>query len=59
MDGQHPAIPAMTFPAAVLAQSEIWDEEKRSVLKKPTYKKKDLDTRRSKVIPVLVLRYIN
>lgn len=47
-DGQHPAIPAMTFPAAILAQSEIWDEEKRSVLKKPTYKKKDLDTRRSK-----------
>ncbi|KAG2087135.1 ribonucleases P/MRP protein subunit POP1-domain-containing protein [Suillus discolor] len=48
MDGQHPATPAMTFPAAILAQSEIWDEEKRSALKKPTYKKKDLDARRSK-----------
>ncbi|KAG2038684.1 ribonucleases P/MRP protein subunit POP1-domain-containing protein [Suillus americanus] len=43
-----PANPVMTFPAAILAQSEIWDEEKRSVLKKPTYKKKDLDARRSK-----------
>lgn len=45
-DVQRPAV--MTFPAAILAQSEIWDEEKRSVLKKPTYKKKDLDARRSK-----------
>ncbi|KAG0698380.1 ribonucleases P/MRP protein subunit POP1-domain-containing protein [Suillus ampliporus] len=44
---QHAVTPAMTFPAAILAQSEIWDEEKRSALKKPTYKKKDLDTRRS------------
>ncbi|KAG1733032.1 ribonucleases P/MRP protein subunit POP1-domain-containing protein [Suillus paluster] len=41
------AAPAMTFPATILAQSEIWEEEKRSALKKPTYKKKDLDTRRS------------
>jgi ribonuclease P/MRP protein subunit POP1 len=49
----------MTFPAAILAQSEIWDEEKRSALKKPTYKKKDLDMRRSKVSPALVLRYTN
>ncbi|KAG1861722.1 ribonucleases P/MRP protein subunit POP1-domain-containing protein [Suillus subalutaceus] len=47
-DGQHLAAPVMTFPAAILAQSEIWDEENRSVLKKPTYKKKDLDARRSK-----------
>ncbi|KAG2135049.1 ribonucleases P/MRP protein subunit POP1-domain-containing protein [Suillus cothurnatus] len=47
-DGQHPAKQVMTFPAAILAQSEIWDEEKRSVLQKPTYKKKDLDARRSK-----------
>ncbi|KAG2343311.1 POP1-domain-containing protein [Suillus weaverae] len=46
-DGQ-PVTSEMTFPAAILAQSEIWDEEKRSVLKKPTYKKKDLDARRSK-----------
>ncbi|KAG2092407.1 hypothetical protein BD769DRAFT_331952 [Suillus cothurnatus] len=47
-DGQHPAKPVMVFPAAILAQSEIWDEEKHSVLQKPTYKKKDLDARRSK-----------
>lgn len=58
-DSQLPATPAMTFPAAILAQSEIWDEEKRSALKKPTYKKKDLDMRRSKVSPALVLRYTN
>ncbi|KAG2357597.1 POP1-domain-containing protein [Suillus spraguei] len=45
-DSQRPAV--MTFPAAILAQSEIWDEEKRSGLKNPTYKKKDLDARRSK-----------
>ncbi|KAI9566167.1 ribonucleases P/MRP protein subunit POP1-domain-containing protein [Boletus coccyginus] len=36
------------FPTAVTAQSEIWDEEKRGSLKKPKYKKKDLDDRRSK-----------
>jgi ribonuclease P/MRP protein subunit POP1 len=49
----------MTFPAAILAQSEIWDEEKRSALKKPKFKKKDLDERRSKVNPTLglVLEY--
>ncbi|KAG2108779.1 hypothetical protein BD769DRAFT_1498920 [Suillus cothurnatus] len=35
-------------PAAILAQSEIWDEEKHSVLQKPTYKKKDLDAHHSK-----------
>ncbi|KAG2084953.1 hypothetical protein BD769DRAFT_1536770, partial [Suillus cothurnatus] len=38
----------LTFPATILAQSEIWDEEKRSVLHKPMYKKKDFDTRHSK-----------
>lgn len=36
------------FPTALTAQSEIWDEEKRGSLKKPKYKKKDLDDRRSK-----------
>jgi len=41
----------MAFLAAILAQSEIWDEEKHSVLQKPTYMKKDFDTRRSKVSP--------
>jgi len=43
----------MTFPAAILAQSEIWDEEKRSAIEKPKFKKKDLDERRSKVKPFL------
>ncbi|OJA10580.1 hypothetical protein AZE42_04637 [Rhizopogon vesiculosus] len=47
-NNQHAATPAMTFPAAILAQSEIWDEEKRSALEKPKFKKKDLDERRSK-----------
>ena len=50
---QHVATPAMTFPAAILAQSEIWDEEKRSAIEKPKFKKKDLDERRSKVKPFL------
>ncbi|KAG8214891.1 hypothetical protein J3R82DRAFT_10062 [Butyriboletus roseoflavus] len=39
---------AFHFPTALTAQSEIWDEEKRGSLKKPKYKKKDLDDRRSK-----------
>ncbi|KAI9566164.1 hypothetical protein HD554DRAFT_2040402 [Boletus coccyginus] len=37
------------FPTAVTAQSKIWDEEKRGSLKKPKYKKKDLNDRCSKV----------
>ena len=49
----------MTFPAAILAQSEIWDNEKRSGLQKPKFKKKDLDARRSKVKPHLLLSYWN
>ncbi|KAH0832348.1 hypothetical protein J3R83DRAFT_13364 [Lanmaoa asiatica] len=40
--------PTLIFPAALTARSEIWDEEKRGTLKKPKYKKKDLDDRRSK-----------
>ncbi|KAF8120269.1 ribonucleases P/MRP protein subunit POP1-domain-containing protein [Boletus edulis] len=40
--------PAFIFPTALTAQSELWDEEKRGSLKKPRYKKKDLDERRSK-----------
>ncbi|TBU44510.1 POP1-domain-containing protein [Dichomitus squalens] len=40
--------PASTvFPSACLAQSQIWDEDVRMVLRKPRYKKKDLDQRRS------------
>ena len=37
------------FPSACLAQSQIWDEDVRMVLRKPRYKKKDLDQRRSNV----------
>ena len=41
--------PPAIFPDGLTAQSEIWDEEKRGSLKKPKFKKKDLDDRRSKV----------
>ncbi|KAG9308789.1 hypothetical protein JVU11DRAFT_11414 [Chiua virens] len=40
--------PVFTYPSALIAQSEIWDEETRGSLKKPKYKKKDIDERRSK-----------
>ncbi|KAF9233375.1 ribonucleases P/MRP protein subunit POP1-domain-containing protein [Melanogaster broomeanus] len=40
--------PAFIFPTALIAQSEIWDEGKRGGLKKPKYKKKEIDERRSK-----------
>ncbi|KIJ61144.1 hypothetical protein HYDPIDRAFT_97259 [Hydnomerulius pinastri MD-312] len=43
----HPS-PAFIFPSALTAQSEIWDAEKRGGLKKPKYKKKDIDERRAK-----------
>jgi len=45
-----PAIPSssLIFPSSVIAQTEIWDEGQRDMLKKPKYKKKDLDERRSK-----------
>ncbi|KAF8635812.1 hypothetical protein AX15_000014 [Amanita polypyramis BW_CC] len=39
---------AVTTPSAQLAQSEIWDESVRLKLKKPRYKKSELDLRRSK-----------
>ena len=38
------------LPSISLAQSEIWDSQKRDGLKAPRYKKKDLDERRSKVL---------
>ena len=38
------------LPSVLLAQSEIWDSQKRDGLKVPRYKKKDLDERRSKVL---------
>ncbi|KAL4080470.1 ribonucleases P/MRP protein subunit POP1-domain-containing protein [Scleroderma citrinum] len=45
-----PALPSndLIFPSSGIAQTEIWDGDKRDVLKKPKYKKKDLDERRSK-----------
>ncbi|KAJ7780582.1 NUC188 domain-containing protein [Mycena maculata] len=36
------------IPSATLAESEIWGESTRDSLRKPRYKKKDLDERRSK-----------
>ncbi|KAI0688915.1 POP1-domain-containing protein [Earliella scabrosa] len=35
------------YPSAAIAQSQIWDEQTRMSLRKPRYKKKDLDQRRS------------
>ncbi|KAJ7095926.1 NUC188 domain-containing protein [Mycena belliarum] len=36
------------IPSATLAQSDLWEESSRDSLRKPRYKKKDLDERRSK-----------
>ncbi|KAJ7784628.1 POP1-domain-containing protein [Mycena metata] len=36
------------IPSATLAQSDLWEESVRNSLRKPRYKKKDLDERRSK-----------
>ncbi|KAI0714000.1 POP1-domain-containing protein [Cerioporus squamosus] len=48
IDGGPTLPPAsQVFPSAALAQSQIWDEQTRMVLRKPRYKKKDLDERRS------------
>ncbi|KAG6900179.1 hypothetical protein C0993_001891 [Termitomyces sp. T159_Od127] len=38
------------FPSAQLAQSDLWDEDVRTKLARPRYKKKDLDERRSKLL---------
>ncbi|KAG6333871.1 hypothetical protein ID866_5214 [Astraeus odoratus] len=40
----------LVFPSSVTAQTELWDEDKRDRLKKPRFKKKDLDERRSKLL---------
>ncbi|KAI0821998.1 POP1-domain-containing protein [Trametes gibbosa] len=41
--------PSLTvFPSATLAQSELWRQDTRMVLRKPRYTKKDIDQRRSK-----------
>ncbi|KAJ7670280.1 NUC188 domain-containing protein [Mycena rosella] len=42
-----PASPII-IPSATLAQSDLWEESTRDSLRKPRYKKKDLDERRSK-----------
>ena len=50
LEGGPSLSPASTvFPSAGLAQSQIWDENTRMVLRKPKFKKKDLDQRRSNV----------
>ncbi|KAL4062385.1 hypothetical protein V8B97DRAFT_1996769, partial [Scleroderma yunnanense] len=48
-----PNLPALQlndliFPSSGIAQTKIWDNGKQDVLKKPKYKKKDLDKQRLK-----------
>ncbi|KAJ7212167.1 NUC188 domain-containing protein [Mycena pura] len=38
----------MIIPSATLAQSDLWEDSTRESLRKPRYKKKDLDERRAK-----------
>ncbi|KAI0352614.1 POP1-domain-containing protein [Trametes cingulata] len=46
--GGNTLSPASTvFPSAALAESQIWEEDTRVSLRKPRYKKKDIDQRRS------------
>ncbi|KAJ6512218.1 ribonucleases P/MRP protein subunit POP1-domain-containing protein [Mycena vitilis] len=45
----HPvSASTIIFPSATLAQSDLWEESTRDSLRKPRYKKKDIDERRSK-----------
>lgn len=37
------------FPSAVLARSEIWNEDVRRPLRRPMFQKKDIDKRRAEV----------
>ncbi|KZT73935.1 POP1-domain-containing protein [Daedalea quercina L-15889] len=39
--------PVALLPSAKLARSDIWDEGRRNGLRKPRYKKKDIDQRKS------------
>ncbi|KAI0789808.1 ribonucleases P/MRP protein subunit POP1-domain-containing protein [Abortiporus biennis] len=50
IDGDLPSLSSvpLVFPSTELAQSEIWDEKVRDGLKKPRFKKKELDERREK-----------
>jgi ribonuclease P/MRP protein subunit POP1 len=45
-------------PTPLLAASEIWEENSREGLRKPRYKKKDLDERRSKVRCATVMVFL-
>jgi ribonuclease P/MRP protein subunit POP1 len=42
-------LPALAFPTAALARSELWDEVTRNKLAKPKFKKKDIDARKAEV----------
>ncbi|KAH9847891.1 POP1-domain-containing protein [Lenzites betulinus] len=49
IEGGTTLSPSLTvFPSATLAESELWSEDVRTVLRKPRYKKQDIDQRRSK-----------
>ncbi|KAH9927049.1 POP1-domain-containing protein [Amylocystis lapponica] len=45
--GVQSSPPVSVFPSSALAQSDIWDEQVREPLRKPRFKKKDIDQRRS------------
>ncbi|TFY59286.1 hypothetical protein EVJ58_g5874 [Rhodofomes roseus] len=47
LEGGLTSSPMTVFPSAKLAQSDIWDENVRNGLRKPKYKKKDIDERKS------------
>ena len=50
-DSSNNAQPVVPFyPTSVLAQSEIWDENVRNALRKPRFKKKDIDERKSAML---------
>ncbi|PCH40247.1 POP1-domain-containing protein [Wolfiporia cocos MD-104 SS10] len=46
-ESQPPSSQVYTFPSASLASSAIWDDATRSLLRKPKYKKMEIDKRRS------------
>lgn len=49
IEGGTTLSPSLTvFPSATLAESELWSEDVRTVLRKPRYRKQDIDRRRSK-----------
>lgn len=43
------SLPSGLWPTAKLAACDVWSEETRDGLKKPHFKKKDIDARKSKV----------